>query len=84
MAILNQLDRFHLAQSVVDEVPELGAKAALVRQRIRDRLIEHRQYIEEHGEDPPEVTGWRWGQSQKQSRVNGARELRTSTESDNV
>jgi xylulose-5-phosphate/fructose-6-phosphate phosphoketolase len=78
MVVLNDLDRFHLAQDVVDRVPQLGAKAAYFKQAIRDRLIEHRQYIEEHGEDMPEITGWRWGGTTSGSARG------TSTESDNV
>jgi len=78
MVVLNDLDRFHLAQDVIDRVPQLGAKAAYFKQAIRDKLIEHRQYIEEHGEDMPEITGWRWG------GTTSARARGTSTEADNV
>jgi len=78
MVVLNELDRFHLVQDVIDRVPQLGARAAYFKQAIRDRLIAHRQYIEEHGEDMPEITGWRW--SEDSSR--GTR--RSSTEGDNV
>ncbi|MBI4193657.1 MAG: phosphoketolase family protein [Betaproteobacteria bacterium] len=60
MTVLNDLDRFHLAQDVIDRVPRLAAHAAYARQRLRDRLIDHRQYIEQHGEDMPEIRGWRW------------------------
>ncbi len=45
MAVMNDLDRFHLAGDVIDRVPQLGAKAAYVKQAIRDKLIEHKQYI---------------------------------------
>jgi xylulose-5-phosphate/fructose-6-phosphate phosphoketolase len=62
MCVLNKLDRFHLAQDVIDRVPQLGAKAAYAKQAIRDKLIEHKQYIAEHGEDMPEIAGWTWGQ----------------------
>jgi xylulose-5-phosphate/fructose-6-phosphate phosphoketolase len=85
MVVLNKLDRFHLAQDVVDRLPKLGARAAYFRQAIRDRLIEHKQYIETHGEDMPQLTGWRWDQAQKGGRTNGGvRSAATSTESDNV
>jgi len=61
MAVINDLDRFHLAGDAIDRIPGLGPKAAYVKQAIRDRLIEHRQYITRHGEDMPEIRGWQWG-----------------------
>jgi len=61
MVVLNDLDRFHLVADVIDRVPHLGAHAAYVKQAIRDKLIEHKQYIAEHGEDLPEIRHWRWG-----------------------
>jgi xylulose-5-phosphate/fructose-6-phosphate phosphoketolase len=63
MAVLNDLDRFHLVADVIDRVPSLSSRAAHVKQWIRDKLIEHRQYIVEHGEDLPEIRNWRWHQS---------------------
>jgi xylulose-5-phosphate/fructose-6-phosphate phosphoketolase len=60
MAVLNDLDRFHLVSDVIDRVPKLGTVAAYAKQAIRDKWIEHRQYIREHGEDLPEVRNWRW------------------------
>jgi xylulose-5-phosphate/fructose-6-phosphate phosphoketolase len=62
MAVLNEIDRFHLVNDVIDRVPQLGARAAYFKQAIRDVLIDHKQYIQEHGEDMPEITGWRWGE----------------------
>jgi xylulose-5-phosphate/fructose-6-phosphate phosphoketolase len=60
MTVLNDLDRFHLAQDVIDRVPGLATHAAYARQRLRDRLIDHREYIERYGEDMPEIRDWRW------------------------
>ena len=60
MVVLNDLDRFHLASDVIDRVPKLGSVAAYTQQLIRDKLIEHRQYITRCGEDMPEVLKWKW------------------------
>ena len=63
MAVLNDLDRFHLVGDVIDRVPYIGAGAAYARQWIGDKLIEHTQYITRHGQDMPEIRNWRWGGS---------------------
>ena len=60
MAVLNDLDRFHLAGDVVDRLPGLGPQAAYVKQALGDLLGEHHRYIREHGEDMPMVRDWRW------------------------
>jgi xylulose-5-phosphate/fructose-6-phosphate phosphoketolase len=60
MRVLNQLDRFHLVQDVVDQVAHLGSRGAYVKQAMRDKLTAHRLYIAEHGMDLPEVRHWRW------------------------
>jgi xylulose-5-phosphate/fructose-6-phosphate phosphoketolase len=65
MAVLNELDRFHLVGDVVDRLPQLGGRAAYVKQAMRDTLIAHKQYIVRHGEDMPEVREWRWGAHQE-------------------
>ena len=60
MVVMNDLDRFHLVADVIDRVPQLGPRAAYATQAIRDKLIEHKQYIEKYGEDLPEIRHWKW------------------------
>ena len=60
MCVLNDLDRFHLAQDVVDRSPQLSSKAAYLKQMLQDKLIEHKRYICKHGEDLPEIRNWKW------------------------
>jgi xylulose-5-phosphate/fructose-6-phosphate phosphoketolase len=61
MTVLNDLDRFHLAGDVVDRVARLTCVAGHFKQWLRDKLIEHQQYIVKHGDDLPEVKDWKWG-----------------------
>jgi len=60
MVVLNDLDRFHLVSDVIDRVPGLGARAAYAQQAIREKLIEHKQYIAKYGEDMPDIRDWTW------------------------
>jgi xylulose-5-phosphate/fructose-6-phosphate phosphoketolase len=60
MAVLNDLDRFHLAGDAIDRLPQLGARAAYIKQALADQLTEHYAYIRRHGEDMPSVREWRW------------------------
>jgi xylulose-5-phosphate/fructose-6-phosphate phosphoketolase len=60
MTVRNDLDRFHLAQDVIDRLPQLGASAAYLKQELRDTLIAHREYIRTYGQDMPEVRNWTW------------------------
>ena len=60
MTVLNEMDRFHLAMDVLDRVPQLGNKGAYLKQWLKDKLVEHKQYITHHGEDMPEVRNWQW------------------------
>jgi xylulose-5-phosphate/fructose-6-phosphate phosphoketolase len=69
MVVRNDLDRFHLVGDVIDRVPKLGHTAAYARQAMRDKLIEHQQYIVERGEDLPEVREWKWPYDEDGSRV---------------
>ncbi len=61
MRVQNELDRFHLVQDVVDNLPELGGKGAYLKQAMRDKLIEHKHYIDQHGQDLPDICNWKWG-----------------------
>ena len=60
MVVINDLDRFHLAMDVIERLPKLEATGAHVAQAMRDKLIEHKQYIVEHGDDMPETRNWKW------------------------
>ena len=60
MAVMNDLDRFHLVTDVIDRAGLRGSRADYVKQAIRDKRIEHKQYIAEHGEDMPEILRWKW------------------------
>jgi xylulose-5-phosphate/fructose-6-phosphate phosphoketolase len=58
--VMNELDRFSLADDVIDRVPRLKYIGALVKQILHNKLIEHKHYIRKHGEDMPEIRNWRW------------------------
>jgi xylulose-5-phosphate/fructose-6-phosphate phosphoketolase len=60
MTVLNQMDRFNLVMDAVDRLPQVGGKAAYIKQACRDKLIEHKQYIRKFGEDMPEIRDWKW------------------------
>lgn len=60
MTVLNDLDRFHLVQDVLDRVPQLKGKTAYLKQEMQDKLIEHKYYIRKHGMDMPEIRDWKW------------------------
>jgi xylulose-5-phosphate/fructose-6-phosphate phosphoketolase len=60
MVMLNDLDRFHLVMDVIDRVPTLGSRAAVLRQRMEDARLAARRYTREQGEDDPAITNWTW------------------------
>lgn len=60
MTVRNELDRYHLAGAAIERVARIGARAGHVMQHLRDKLIEHRAYIEDVGEDMPEIRDWMW------------------------
>jgi xylulose-5-phosphate/fructose-6-phosphate phosphoketolase len=60
MAVLNDLDRFHLVLDVITRVPGLAGRAQALQQEMHETLTRHRAYICEHGQDMPEIRDWRW------------------------
>ena len=63
MTVLNDLDRFHLVVDVVDRMPKLGSKGVYLKRLMRDKLIEHKHYIAQYGDDMPEIREWHWPSS---------------------
>jgi xylulose-5-phosphate/fructose-6-phosphate phosphoketolase len=63
LAMNNQIDRFSLVIDVIDRVPQLGSRAAHVKERMKEDILTHRAYAHRHGMDSPEVTNWRWSLS---------------------
>jgi xylulose-5-phosphate/fructose-6-phosphate phosphoketolase len=61
MTVLNDLDRFHLVMDTIDRLPQTGEKGIYLKQKLADKLIEHKMYIDKYGQDLPEVRNWKWG-----------------------
>jgi xylulose-5-phosphate/fructose-6-phosphate phosphoketolase len=61
MTVLNDLDRFHLVMDVIDRLPKTGDKGIYLKQQLKDKLVEHKQYIEKYGEGLPVIRNWKWG-----------------------
>ena len=60
MRVQNKIDRLHLVEAVIDNLPQLSNKDAYLLQKMRDSLVEHKQYITEFGMDLPEISDWKW------------------------
>jgi xylulose-5-phosphate/fructose-6-phosphate phosphoketolase len=60
MTVLNDMDRFHLAMDAVTRLPQTGSPGVYLQQQLRDKLIEHKHYIDRHGQDMPEIRDWTW------------------------
>jgi len=60
MTVLNDLDRFHLVMDTLDRLPQTGLLGARLKQLLQDKLIEHKQYINQNGQDLPEIRNWKW------------------------
>ena len=63
MTVLNDLDRFHLVMDVIDRLPQTGEQGVSLKRVLEAKLIEHRQYIGQHGQDMPEIRNWKWEQT---------------------
>jgi xylulose-5-phosphate/fructose-6-phosphate phosphoketolase len=60
MVVMNDIDRFHLVSDVIDRLPELGSRGAYTKQYLTNKLVDHKAYIDIHGEDMPEIRDWKW------------------------
>jgi xylulose-5-phosphate/fructose-6-phosphate phosphoketolase len=60
MTVMNDIDRFHLVIDTIDRLPQTGAPGAALQEKLRAKLVEHRSYICENGQDLPEVRNWTW------------------------
>ena len=65
MTVMNDLDRFHLVMDTIDRLPQTGKKGIALKKKLQSKLIEHKQYIDENGQDLPEIRDWKWGVSHK-------------------
>lgn len=60
MTVLNELDRFHLVMDVIDRLPQTGSRGIHLKRQLKEKLVEHREYIGKYGWDMPEIRNWKW------------------------
>ena len=60
LRVQNEIDRFNLVIDVIDRLPDLGSKAAYLKQQLKDKLVAHKIYVNQHGKDMPEILNWKW------------------------
>ncbi len=60
MTVMNDLDRFHLTMDVIDRIPKIGGRGVYLKQELKDKLVEHKEYIYKNGQDLPEIRNWKW------------------------
>lgn len=69
MTVLNDMDRFHLVMDVIDRLPQTGSKGTYLKQKLQDKLIEHKHYINTNGADMPEILNWKWNSPELTNEV---------------
>lgn len=69
MTVLNELDRFHLVLEVLNQLPHSGSEEQKLVENTKIKLLEHQQYIRQHGQDLPEIRNWKWDSSQFQDNT---------------